>query len=276
MEKEMRRMISEVSRIRTQGTDEKLQIYLGHQTTENLAAEINGLIEDKQELGRESVRSEKELTEMITSMSHDLRTPLTAIIGYVQLLEKPEITLEERVRYTSIIHGRASQLQALIQSFFALSAIQSGQEVLKMECIHLKELVQNLVLSYYDMFKENGKNVVFDFPHVDAFIIGDSTACKRIIENIVLNALQHSDGDVKVIVEAEDDEVSFLVQNMIHIEEKLDESKLFDRLYTGDSTRKYHRGLGLPIVDRLMKQMNGSVKVEMHSSIFMIRCTWKK
>src|SRR5699024_124243 len=276
VQKEMQRMTRELKRIRTTGTDERLQITLGHQVTEDLAVEINGFIEAKQKVQREAIRSEKELTEMITSMSHDLRTPLTAIIGYVQLLEKPELNFQERAQYTSIIHGRASQLQALIQSFFALSAIQSGQENLETDPIDIKELVQEAALSYYDTFKESGKSVVFDLPQGKTFIIGDHTACKRIVENIVLNAIQHSTDTVKISVEAVDEEVSFCVQNTIEIEGSLDEARLFDRLYTGDSTRKYHRGLGLPIVDRLMEQMHGRVEVEMENGMFLICCTWQK
>ncbi len=276
VQKEMKRMTRELERIRTKGTDERLQIKLGNRTTERLAVEINALMDEKQEVRGGAIRREKELTEMITSMSHDLRTPLTAIIGYVQLLDKPEITLEEHTRYTSIVYGRASQLQALIQSFFALSAIQSGQEVLQMKKIDLKEMVKNTVLSYYDMFQENQKKVVFDLPKEKCFIIGDRTACKRIIENIVLNALQHSTKDVEVIVELRNEEISFSVRNAIRPDASLDERRLFDRLYTGDSTRKYHRGLGLPIVDRLMNQMHGQVEAQVKGGVFTICCTWKK
>lgn len=276
VQKEMKKITNEIQRIRKSKTNERVQITLGYQTTERLAAEINALIEEKQEVRGEAIRSEQELTEMITSMSHDLRTPLTAIIGYVQLLDQPNITAEERAQYTSIVHGRANQLQAFIQSFFALSAIQSGEEFLEVENIDLGEIVQSSVLPYYDMFQENNKKVVFHLPSDKCPIIGDGTACKRIIENIVLNALQHAKEDIEVIVESNNEEALFIVRNTVQSDISLDERRLFDRLYTGDTTRKFHRGLGLPIVDRLMKQMDGHVEAQVENGIFTICCTWKK
>lgn len=106
-----------LKRIRTEQTDEFVHMNLGNQTLERLVAEWNHLIEAKQDIRSMAVRSERELTNMITSRSHDLRTPLTAIIGYIQLLEKEDLPSKDRQAYVSIVHARATQLYNLIQSF---------------------------------------------------------------------------------------------------------------------------------------------------------------
>lgn len=274
--REMNKISHELERIRLEQTNEYVQINIGNQAVEKLAAEINKLIEEKQEVRGSAVRAQQELSGMITGMSHDLRTPLTAIIGYVQLLEDPAITPETRAHYLSIVRGRASQLHALIQSFFALSSIQSGEEQLHIEQIDIQEVVQSSVLPYYDLFEENKKDVHFTLPDGPMIVMGDAVACKRIVENIVLNTLQHAGKRVEVIVEETDSQVAFTVKNTMNPTATLDEKKLFDRLYTGDTTRKYHRGLGLSIVKRLMTQMDGRAEAQVGDGIFMIRCTWDK
>lgn len=274
--REMNNVTRELERIRAEQTNEYIQINVGHQVVERLAVEINQLIEEKQEVRGSAVRAERELAGMITSMSHDLRTPLTAIIGYVQLLEDPAITPETRAHYLAIVRGRASQLHALIQSFFALSAIQSGEEQLHTEQVNIQEVVQSSVLPYYDLFEEHEKDVHFTLPSGPMIVMGDDVACKRIVENIILNTLQHAGKRVEVIVEETDAQVAFTVKNTMNPRITLDEKRLFDRLYTGDTTRKYHRGLGLPIVKRLMDQMGGRAEAQVGDGIFMIRCTWRK
>lgn len=274
--REMNKVTHELKRIRIEQTNEYVHINLGNRAVERLAVEINQLIHEKQDVRGAAVQAEQELAGMITGMSHDLRTPLTAIIGYVQLLEDPVITPEAHAHYLSIVRGRASQLHALIQSFFALSAIQSGEEQLHIEQVNIHAVVQSSILPYYDLFEENEKDVHFTLPEGPMIVMGDAVACKRIVENIVLNTIQHAGKQIEVIVEETDNDVAFVVKNSMNPSSTLNERKLFDRLYTGDATRKYHRGLGLPIVKRLMDQMGGRTEARVDKGIFMIRCTWDK
>ncbi len=276
VQNEITKLTRELKRIRMEQTNEYVQITIGHQAVERLAVEINQLIEEKQDILGSAVQGEQELAGMITGMSHDLRTPLTAIIGYVQLLEDEAITPEERSYYLSIVRGRANQLHALIQSFFALSAMQSGGEDLQIEHIKIQQIGESSVLPYYDLFQENEKDVHFILAKEPIYVMADAVACQRIIENIILNTIQHAGKQIEVIVEETDVDISFVVKNTMNRTAILDEKKLFDRLYTGDMTRKYHRGLGLPIVKRLMNQMGGHVEAHVDKGIFMIRCIWNK
>lgn len=273
---EMKRVRNELERIRFAKTDEYVHINLGHRTLEQLVSELNELIESKQEIRGEAVRSERELTNMITSMSHDLRTPLTAIIGYIQLLEQSDINGDEYKHYVTIIHNRATQLHALVQSFFALSAMQNDEEPLDMEHVDMTDIVKACALSYYDAFQENEQAVELVLPESPCFVVADVTACKRIIENLVLNAYQHASKHVTIVLESSDRTVSFTVCNTVQTDRRLDETRLFDRLYTADTTRRRHRGLGLPIVGRLMEQMNGRIETDVTDDQFIITCIWEK
>lgn len=273
---EMKQVRNELERIRLAKTDEYVQMNLSHRTLEQLVSELNELIESKQEIRGEAVRSERELTNMITSMSHDLRTPLTAIIGYIQLLEQSDIHAEDYKRYVAIIHTRATQLHALVQSFFALSALQNDEEPLDLEHVDMTDIVQACALSYYDAFQENEQSVELVLPESPCFVVADVTACKRIIENLILNAHQHASKHVTISLESSERAVSFTVRNTVQTNRRLDETRLFDRLYTADTTRRRHRGLGLPIVNRLMEQMNGRIETEVTDDLFIITCIWEK
>lgn len=273
--KEMNRVTSELKRIRLTRTDEYVHMTLADHTLEQLVVEINHLIEDKQDVMGTAVRNERELTNMITSMSHDLRTPLTAMIGYIQLLKQDNLNSQDRAHYLTIVHRRAQQLHALIQSFFALSAMQNDEEPLHLASVDITQIVQACALTYYDAFVENEQTVELKIPEMPQHVIGDVTACERIVENIILNALQHAGKQVDILLESDENTLSFTVKNTMQPEELLDADRLFDRLYTGDLTRKNHRGLGLPIVNRLMKQMGGHVHAQIKGDLFIITCTWK-
>lgn len=275
LHKEMKRITSDLKRLNPDQTDEHLQIALIDQTLEALVVEINEVITSRQQIKGAAIRSERELNHMITSMSHDLRTPLTAMMGYIQLLERKDLTDADYTRYLSIIESRAKQLHALIQNFFSLSLMHNDEHSLEIERIDLKALVQTSALTYYDTFQDNNQTVELEIANDSMVILGDETACTRIIENILLNALQHGRDNITIKLRSTDEGVVFTVKNTYEAEEELNPERLFDRLYTGEQSRKQHRGLGLYITERLMEQMNGRVLVEVESGIFSITCLWK-
>lgn len=276
IKKELNSITTNLNRIRLTETKEKVTITLGDQTVEQLAKQINYLIEDKHKSQKDAIRTERQLTEMIASMSHDLRTPLTAIIGYLQLLAKEEISPEDHTRYITITQARANQLHALIQSFFALSTIQEGKESLHLEPVQIDQLIKKRALTYYDAFEQDKKHVDIHIPEKVSTVIGDVVACNRIIENILLNAMQHAEKEITIRLLENKDTVLFTVENTIQSIKKPDPDRLFERLYTQDSSRQTHRGLGLPIVERLMEQMDGRVFVVIEKGTFSITCEWKK
>lgn len=270
-------MTADLRRIRSDKTKERVTITLGDQTVEELARQVNELIEDKLKAQKDAIQTERQLTEMIASMSHDLRTPLTAIIGYIQLLEEENINSKQHAHYISVVHARATQLHALIQSFFALSTLSETEEPFHLKQVSIDQLVKEYALNYYDAFENSGKSVQLHMPKTPiSTVIGDDVVCRRIIENILLNALQHAEKDITIAVQETKESVAFIAKNTVDTAKQLDPERLFERLYTADRARQHHRGLGLPIVEQLMKQMDGHVFIVIDKGTFSITCEWKK
>lgn len=220
------------------------------------------------------IKSERELSTMISSMSHDLRTPLTALLGYIQLLEKGNMSEKEGAQYIRIIKKRAEQLNTLIQSFFCLSIVHSNKESLKLEELNLNKSIQTCALDYYDAFIDNGQRVVLNLPEDSYIIMGNQVATLRIIENLLLNALKHGGEEITIELNKKDAEVVFSVKNRLEPTQEVELNRVFDRLYTTDQAREHHRGLGLPIVKRLMEQMHGDINAYRADQYFLIECRW--
>lgn len=214
-------------------------------------------------------------------MSHDLRTPLTAIIGYLQLLEKEPIS-DHQQKYLTTAYQRANHLKKLIDNFFSLSRVDAAEQPLNINQINLTGLVQEVIFTFYDQFQELSLEPQFNLTEESIFVLADETATYRVVENIVLNALQHSTlhGQVSppnfyVQLKVKENNAVFSITNSL-IDESVDETKVFQRFYTSDHSRHKKGGLGLTIVKHLMAQMGGDVEVSIKKDLFTITCYFKR
>src|SRR5690625_2351030 len=233
---------------------------------EQLASQINDLIQYKKDIQAAGIRKEIDIKDAIASMSHDLRTPLTSIIGYLQLLEKADLPQQEQ-KYVLAALRRAQHLEKLINNFFSLSAIDSVDDTLSITRIDLREVVQEVIFTFYDNFQEISIEPQFMFPDNRVDIIADQAATYRVIENIVLNALQHmtlnslsNEANFSVDLVTEEQWATLSITNTFS-NRNLAEEKVFQRFYTEDSSRRNNGGLGLAIVKSLMEKMAGKVDV---------------
>lgn len=259
----------------------KLTVTLSDRTVESLAWQINQLIDQQQTMNVYYKQSERAQKEAIASMSHDLRTPLTAMIGYLQLLEQRDVSERDRKQYLTIVLNRAKHLEKLINNFFALSVIESSDNQLSFERFSLKQVLEETLLTYYDSFQMENLELDLELSKNPAIIIANLHCTRRVIENILLNVLQHHSTYtskkatpfyVQLIVDEQWAKLR-VVNN--HSQVELDEQKLFNRFYTADPSRQAEGGLGLSIVKSLMEQMSGQVDVELTTDQFLITCCWK-
>ncbi|MFA9465278.1 MAG: sensor histidine kinase [Velocimicrobium sp.] len=221
-----------------------------------LAETINNCLKAEETLRLDFIREEKEFKEMIANISHDLRTPLTAIKGYQQLLESESLTKEQQKRL-KIAQKYADQLGNLIEHFFEYSYLLNAEVKVNFKRINLTNLVVECLMEFVQEFENNHMKVDFQ-QEAPVFISADEEMTVRIIQNLIRNCLMHSIGDVKVsIISGEDVTLSFI--NPHSNGQDIDESRIFERFYTGDKTRKNRTGLGLSIVKILVEQMGGSV-----------------
>ena len=239
-----------------ENTRQPLNIELFNKTITNLSKNINRCLKLEEKRRLESINDQKQFKELISNISHDLRTPLTSIKGYQQLLEKTPLD-KHQVQLLKTAQKSTDELGLLIENFFEYSYLVTAKTEPNFKKININNLIVECVLSYIAIFEEKNLNVnIKDTPPV--FVLGDKNMLIRIIENLLNNCAKHSLGDIDIKIEfLQNAKITFT--NPINQDTNINVDKLFHRFYTSDSTRNKSTGLGLSIVEFLVKQMNGNV-----------------
>lgn len=223
----------------------------------SLAAELNKQLRLLRKQRREYLYGNRKLKEAVTNISHDLRTPLTAICGYIDLLES-EAKSASVERYLTIIHNRVELLTQLTEELFRYTiALDRKNEVAKKRVV-LNEMIEESVAEFYAMFKERKMTPIIHLPQVKVERTLDQFVLSRILSNLLNNAIKYSDGDLEITL-TKSGEITFL--NTASQLNQVQVAKLFDRFYTVNDAEK-STGLGLEITRTLVKQMDGTISAE--------------
>lgn len=239
-----------------ENTRQPLNIELFNKTITNLSKNINRCLKLEEKRRLESINDQKQFKELISNISHDLRTPLTSIKGYQQLLEKTPLD-KHQVQLLKTAQKSTDELGLLIENFFEYSYLVTAKTEPNLKKININNLIVECILSYIAILEEKNLNVnIKETPPV--FVLGDKNMLIRIIENLLNNCAKHSLGDIDIKIEfLQNAKITFT--NPINQDTNINVDKLFHRFYTSDSTRNKSTGLGLSIVEFLVKQMNGNV-----------------
>ena len=239
-----------------ENTRQPLNIELFNKTITNLSKNINRCLKLEEKRRLESINDQKQFKELISNISHDLRTPLTSIKGYQQLLEKTPLD-KHQVQLLKTSQKSTDELGLLIENFFEYSYLVTAKTEPNLKKININNLIVECVLSYIAILEEKNLNVnIKETPPV--FVLGDKNMLIRIIENLLNNCAKHSLGDIDIKIEfLQNAKITFT--NPINQDTNINVDKLFHRFYTSDSTRNKSTGLGLSIVEFLVKQMDGNV-----------------
>ena len=206
-----------------------------------------------------------ELQRAITNISHDLRTPLTAIYGYLELLEKEPLTLAA-MQYIRILHERTEALTSLTEELFQYSVVVSGEQELSLTLTSVNSVLEESIAAFYTTLQEKGITPTIFLPETPVLRILDHTALSRVFANLLSNAIKYSAGDLEISL-SESGELLFANSskdlNSIQIE------KLFDRFYTVE-TVKNSTGLGLSIARALIEKMHGTISASYEKGRLMI------
>lgn len=205
-----------------------------------------------------------EIKEAITNISHDLRTPLTAICGYLDLLEQEDLT-ENSKRYITVIKNRTQALKQLTEELFRYSIAASPQNIMKEEVI-LNYILEESISAYYASFMEHNILPEISIPEKKIKRNLDKKALSRILGNILSNAIKYSDGDLTITL-SEYGEILF--SNHAEKLNIIEAEKLFDRFYTVETAEK-STGLGLSIAKMLTEQMGGTISAHYSDHIIKI------
>lgn len=257
-------------------TNKKIDITILDKGIENIASEINNLIDLHAQSNSEKKSAERELRQAVANMSHDLRTPLTSILGYIQLIESHEVTKEEKKEYLAVAKDRTKRLQILLNDFFELSIIESVDHSLKFENVKMNSIVEETVMNLYDQFNERQIVPNIQIPQEKISIIADESAVKRVVENLTINAIKYSSANVAITLEKNNSNISLIIGNDVKSLTEKDVELFFDRFYTADQTRSGKgTGLGLSIAKALMDKMNGKLSAELKDGWLYMKCDWK-
>ena len=251
-------------------TNQLITVSSSDKHVRRLASEIARQLAELRRQRRQYINGDRELKEAVTNISHDLRTPLTAICGYLELLEAEEMTDNTR-RYVEQISNRTEALKALTEELFRYSIISSVSD-LNYEKVNVGRVLEDTLISFYGAFEQ--KNITPNISLPDSVIICslDKSALSRIFGNIISNAVKYSDGDFSVTM-TDAGEITF--SNTASELSSVDVGKLFDRFYTVDSARK-STGLGLSIAKLLTERMGGCISADYKGNTLSITFSFKE
>lgn len=235
-------------------TNTLIDISSHNKNMKSLAESINIQLRELRKERLHYQQGDYELKEAVTNISHDLRTPLTAICGYLDLLEQTEKS-EEVTRYLEIIRNRTEILKQLTEELFRYSVFISVSDNTSYENVALNSVLEESISAYYASLKERNITPKISIPDVKIERNLNKNALSRIFGNIISNAIKYSDGDLNITL-LEGGEIIF--SNKASSLDEVQTGRLFDRFYTVETAKK-STGLGLSIAKALTEQMNGSI-----------------
>lgn len=238
------------------GSDTNNPIFLSTRDphARKLAVRLNLQLKELRRLRRRYENGDRELKEAVTNVSHDLRTPLTAICGYLELLEKGDNT-PRQARYLSLIAGRAQAMRRLIEELLRCTVAASLEDGLSPEAVDLNGAVEEAVAALYGAFIEAGIVPRVSLPPERVARSLDRAALSRVLGNLLANALKYSAGDLDVVLSPDG---AITLSNAAPALDEVQVGRLFDRFYTVETGRG-STGLGLSIARSLTERMGGTI-----------------
>ena len=224
------------------------------------------------------VKSERTKTELITNVSHDLKTPLTAIITYVNLLKQENITEEERNSYIQILDQKSMRLKELIEDLFEVSKAANGTVVLHPEEVDVVSLLKQVHFELSDKIEASGIQFHFDLPNERLAASLDGQKTCRIFENLLVNITKYGMKGTRAYIKAEKDGeyVQVTLRNISAEELKISPEELTERFVRGDASRNTEgSGLGLAIARSFTEVQGGTMKIEVEGDLFRVILRWK-
>lgn len=238
---------------------------------EGLLKRINTVYQARQKERICYQRRELQLHQEIENISHDLRTPLTSILGYLDLIEDEETSEVEKEEYLGIIRRRAKVLQSFIQDFYEISRIQADDYPVKLALVPVQGLVKEVIVAYYHAFEQRNIQVDISLEERPCYLIADSIQLERIFNNLLQNALKYARQNffVRQFTTADGCILQFMNDAEDIPEEEL--GRIFERFYTIDPSRNSQSsGLGLTITRALVEKLKGSVEARIEQGLFII------
>jgi len=267
LKKKLTQMSMELARIVENESAEKLLIHTDQSVIKKLLIGINRLLDHNQRVIADYNRTKDSLKKMTSNMSHDMRTPLTVILGYVERLKHDQgMTDEQREEIIGRLHSKIENIIVLLNQFFELVKLESEDYTMPLSRLCMNEVCRKSVLEHYELLQSKQLKVEIDIPEENLYMLGNETAVQRILSNLISNAIRYgSDGGLFGLTLREaGDQVEIEVWDRGKGIDEIHQSRVFDRLYTLDDARNPNfqgSGIGLSITKQLTEAMKGTIRL---------------
>lgn len=253
--------------IMDENSSEKLLVFTDDKELIPILIEINNLLNYSQKIIAHYSRTEIEMRKMLSNISHDLKTPLTVVLGYIETISLDDtIGNEERKILLSKVQNKTKEVMKLINKFFDLAKLESGDNKVPLTKVNLNEICRKNILGFYDILTARDIEVNIDIPDKNIYVLGNNEALDRILNNLISNAIKYgSDGKViGLSLKVQDDFACVEVWDKGKGIEEIHKDKVFERMYTLDDSRnKLYEGsgLGLTITKRFVEKLGGEISL---------------
>lgn len=258
---EIGRQLKEITDV---GNDKKVLVFTENTELQELAAQINRFLEMHWKVKADYCRSQSSSRKMLSNISHDIKTPMTVILGYLEIMRINGDKSDEMLQKTE---RKAAEVLELINRFFTLAKIESGDMALEISTIDLCEVCRKTILDFYEILSNNHFEVEIDIPDAPVYVQGNTEALQRILSNLISNAIRYgADGNyLGLSLKNNEKEAAIAVTDRGKGIDKLFAEHVFERLFTMEDSRSRKiqgNGLGLAIAQNLAQQLNGTITLD--------------
>lgn len=249
----------------SESNNQKLLVITEDKELQELLVVINNLLDFSQKVFADYRKKEMSMSKMLSNISHDLKTPLTVVLGYIETIKlDDDISKEEREILLSKVHKKTLEVIDLINKFFDLAKLESGDKEVPLTRVNMNEVCRKSILDFYDNLTTKGFHVDIQIPDKMIYAFGNLEALDRIMNNLISNAIKYgNDGNYIGLNLSYDDNFTYV--EILDKGKGIDETnieKVFERMYTlEDSRNKLYQGsgLGLTITKRLVNKLGGEI-----------------
>ncbi|MCH5267946.1 MAG: HAMP domain-containing histidine kinase [Lachnospiraceae bacterium] len=268
-----RREIKSISRqlgeIKNKETNALVHSVGSDKVSSDLINEINSLLRIVQSNRIYYEQKKQDLERMMTNISHDLRTPLTSAMGYIQIIQNSNLSEEEKKRELDVIKQRLVRLEELINSFFEFSQIISRGQKPEKEEVNVVAIMEEAIINHFDDYSAGNREIIFECASRKVMLPSHKQMMQRIFDNVISNALKHGRGDLRIVINI-GESIKIIFENEMQ-DTDIDIEHVFDEFYTTDISRtKGNTGLGLAMVKKYTEMLDGTVSVEDREGVFCL------
>ena len=239
-----------------------------------LSDRLNDLLELRRKEKQYYQEKETLIADTYTNLSHDIRTPLTSLDGYFQLMEACE-NVEEQRRYLNIIHERIHSLNEMLEELFMFTKLKNESYRLELTSCCINRILKETVFSYYDEWVRREIQPDIQITEEQLYIDGNKQGLCRIIQNVIKNGLDHGEKKIRIVLKREQNQAVLRISNQVIASEKIDIEHVFDRFYKADAARsKTSTGLELSIAREFVRRMNGEIGAKIEENEFIVEMSF--